>query len=52
MAVKKETYKKVVDTFKKKGEKEWAKAKSGDGDHHYAKARAAFETAERARKKS
>lgn len=32
----KETYAKVADTFKKKGDSAWAKAKSGEGNHNYA----------------
>lgn len=30
MTKSKETYQKVADTFKKKGDKEWAKAKNGE----------------------
>lgn len=48
----KETYGKVADTFKKKGDKEWAKAKAGEGGQHYENARKAYDTAEKARKKS
>jgi len=52
MTKSKETYNKVAETFKKKGDREWAKAKNGQGDHHYANARKAYATAEKARKKS
>ena len=48
----KETYEKVADTFKKKGDKEWAKAKSGDGGHHYDNAKRNYETAKKAQEKA
>ena len=48
----KETYEKVADTFKKKGDKEWAKAKSGEGGHHYDNARRNYETAKKAQSKA
>ncbi len=35
MAKTAETYAKVADTFTRKGNTEWAKAKSGEGDEHY-----------------
>jgi len=44
----KETYQKVAETFKKKGDKEWAKAKNDEGGQHYEKARKAYATAKRA----
>lgn len=52
MVKSKETYKKVADTFQEKGDKAWAKAKNGEGDHLYSTARSAYNTAEKARKKS
>ena len=52
MAKTKETYKKVSETFKKKGDKEWAKAKNDQGGQHYANARSAYKTAAKALKKS
>ena len=48
----KETYKKVAETFKKKGDKAWAKAKNGEGDHHYGYAKKSYETARKAEEKS
>ncbi len=48
----KETYKKVSETFKKKGDKAWAKAKSGEGDHYYDYARKAYDTAKKSEEKS
>ncbi|SNT19250.1 hypothetical protein SAMN05446037_105011 [Anaerovirgula multivorans] len=48
----KETYGKVAETFKKKGDKAWAKAKNGEGDHHYESARKSYETARKAEEKS
>ena len=52
MAKSKETYLKVAETFKKKADKEWAMAKSGDGGHHYDNAKRGYATAEKARKKA
>jgi len=52
MGKSKETYQKVAETFKNKGDKEWAKAKNNEGDHHYAAAKKAYDTSEKARKKS
>lgn len=48
----KETYKKVAETFRKKGDSAWAKAKSGDGDHNYHYAKKFYNTAEKAEKKA
>ena len=48
MAKSKETFEKVAKFFTEKGQKEWAKAKNGDGGHHFANARKAFDTAEKA----
>jgi hypothetical protein len=52
MEKSKETYQKVADTFQKKGDKEWAMAKSGDGGYHYDNAKHDYSTAEKARKKA
>lgn len=49
MAKSRETYEKVADTFEKKGDKEWAKAKAGEGGHHFENARRNYATAEKAR---
>ena len=51
MAKTAETYAKVAETFTKKGNTEWAKAKSGEGDEHYGIARGFYATAEKARQK-
>ena len=40
------------ETFQKKGDREWAYAKNGQGEEHYAKAREAYERADRNRKKA
>ena len=48
----KETYEKVAETFKKKADKEWAKAKSGEGGHHYDTAKKYYDTVEKAKKKT
>jgi len=48
----KETYAKVAETFKKKGDKAWAKAKNGEGDHYYEYARKSYESAKKAEEKS
>lgn len=48
----KETYAKVAETFKKKGDNAWAKAKSGEGDHNYAAAKKFYNTAKEAEEKS
>lgn len=37
----------TAQTYKKKGQREWAKAKNGQGGEHYAKARDAFDRAKR-----
>ncbi|MBQ7216795.1 MAG: hypothetical protein IJS39_12530 [Synergistaceae bacterium] len=49
MAKTAETYAKVAETFTRKGNTEWAKAKSGEGDEHYGIARGFYATAEKAR---
>lgn len=38
-------YESTADTYQKKGDREWAYAKNGKGDEHYAKAREAYEKA-------
>lgn len=56
MAQSKETLKKryesTAENFEKKGKREWAYAKNDKGNEHYAKAKDAFERAERNRKKA
>ena len=37
----------TAQTFKNKGDREWAYAKNGYGDEHYAKARDAYDRAQR-----
>ena len=51
MAKTAETYAKVAETFTRKGNTEWAKAKSGEGDEHYGIAKGFYATAEKARQK-
>ncbi len=48
----KETYKKVAETFKKKADRAWAKAKNGGEGHNYTYARNFYETSKKAEKKS
>lgn len=48
----KKRYESTAETFEKKGKREWAYAKNNKGGEHYAKARDAFERAERNRKKT
>lgn len=45
----KETYEKVAETFEKKAAREWAKAKNGEGGHHYQSSRDSYSTAQKAR---
>ena len=56
MPEKKETlikrYESTAETYEKKGKREWAYAKNGMGDEHYAKARDAYDRAERHREKA
>jgi hypothetical protein len=52
MAKSKETFEKVAKFFTEKGQKEWAKAQSGEGGHHFSNAKKAFDTAEKARESS
>lgn len=49
MAKSKETFEKVADFFTQKGQKEWAKAKNGEGGHHFSNAKSAFDTAAKAK---
>lgn len=42
----------TADTYEKKGKREWAYAKNGQGDYHYGKAKDAFDRAERNRNKA
>lgn len=42
----------TADTFEKKGKREWAYAKNGQGGEHYAKARDAFERAKSNRERA
>ena len=42
----------TADTYEKKGKREWAYAQNGQGGEHYAKARDAFDRAERNREKA
>jgi len=48
----KETYQKVAETFKKKADKSWAKAKNDEGGHHYGNAKRNYETAKKAQDKA
>ncbi len=45
-------YMSTADTYQKKGAKEWAKAKNGDGGEHYQRAKQAYETARVCREKA
>ncbi len=42
----------TAETYEKKGNREWAYAKNGKGDEHYAKARDAYDRAKRNRDKA
>jgi len=44
-----ETLRRMADSNEKKGNQHWAQAKSGDGGHHYAKARENYDRADRMR---
>ena len=56
MTASKETlikrFESTADTYEKKGKREWAYAKNGQGGEHYAKARDAFDLAKRNRDKA
>lgn len=45
-------FEKTAEHFERKGNREWAYAKNGEGGEHYAKARDAYERAERNRQKA
>ncbi|MSU02117.1 hypothetical protein [Tissierella pigra] len=55
MTDKKETlvkrYESTADHFERKGKREWAYAKNDMGDHHYGRAKEAFDRAKRNREK-
>lgn len=48
MVKSKQTFEKVAKFFNEKGQKEWAKAKNGEGGHHFSNAKKAFDTAGKA----
>lgn len=48
----KKRYESTAETFEKKGKREWAYAKNDVGNEHYAKAKDAFERAERSRRRA
>lgn len=56
MTAKKETlikrFESTAETYEAKGKREWAYAKNGLGDEHYAKARDAYDRAKRNREKA
>lgn len=45
-------YESTADTYQSKGNREWAYAKNGKGDEHYAKAKEAYEKAKINREKA
>lgn len=45
-------YESTADTYQAKGDREWAYAKNGKGDEHYAKAKEAYEKARINREKA
>ena len=45
-----ESMDKVADTFTQNADKEWAKAKNGEGGYHYEYARTYYATADMARR--
>lgn len=45
-------YDSTADTYEKKGKREWAYAKNGQGDEHYGKAKDAFDRAKKNRDKA
>ena len=45
-------YESTAETYQQKGDREWAYAKNGKGDEHYAKAREAYEKARINREKA
>jgi len=48
----KKRYQSTADTYKKKGDREWAKAKNDEGGYHYEKARDAYDRAKRNQEKA
>lgn len=48
----KKTYEKVAETFRKKGDSAWAKAKNGEGEHNYHYAKKFYDTAKKAEEKA
>ena len=56
MATSKETqikrYESTAETYKKKGDRHWARAKNGGGGEHYGIARDAYDRANRNREKA
>ena len=56
MAISKETQIKklesTADTYKKKGDREWAYAKNGKGDEHYGTAKVAYAKAKECQDKA
>lgn len=56
MAESKETlikrYESTAETYQAKGDREWAYAKNGKGDEHYARAREAYAKAKEYREKA
>ena len=49
MTKSKETFEKVADFFQKRGDKEWAKAKNGEGGYHYNNAKQNYDSAQKAK---
>lgn len=45
-------YLETAETYKKKGDRAWARAKNGEGGYNYGVARDAYERAERNRRKA
>jgi len=45
-------YESTAETYQQKGDREWAYAKNGKGDEHYAKVREAYEKARINREKA
>lgn len=56
MTASKETlikrFESTAETYEKKGKREWAYAKNGQGDEHYGRAKDAFNRAKRNREKA
>ena len=45
-------YESTAETYQKKGDREWAYAKNGKGEEHYAKAKEAYAKAKEYREKA